>query len=828
MMEIVSGAGITRRSAFRLLGAAAGTAVGITATTGTAVAAAQGPFRPPPDAASKPPPTKPEPEQLRGDADLFTANSVGRGFLGPLVDEWVLHAQQWVNTVYRNVAGFNPAPETGRTGWSTMYALTRALQIELGLSGDQLSDNFGPTTMSLLTNRFGDIGPGDPENVVRIVQCAQYCKGYWGDRLSGVYSDTTKNAVLEMRGNMGFTDDRSTLSPKEFKALLTMDAYVVVENGSTTVRSVQQWMNRTFYNQSWFFIVPADGHASRDVSKAMIWALQTELAVPGANGNFGPGTRGALRARPPLTVGASDSGGHYFVRLFQAGMIFNQYEVVFDGTYSATVRDQVTSFQSFAALPVNGTGDYQTWCSLLVSNGDTDRRGAAYDCVTEITSARAAALFAAGYRVAGRYLTNVPGTSLDKNIKPGELNTIFAAGMRVFPIYQTSGLSADYFNEQQGARDASLAMAAASGYGFERGTIIYFAVDFDALGTDVTDNIIPHFQAIARAMSYYGNPYQVGVYAPRNVCTQLFDRGLAVTSFVSDMSTGFSGNLGFPMPRNWAYDQIITVTVGSGAGTIEIDNNIYSGRDPGQSRVIARPTPDTRLDTYFDNVLRPALSRDLVAYSKTVPSNTVGLKHSVDDAIDVVVAYDELITNLSRSFGVRKALLQSEVFWEYWKQTPADNVADGLVVQWFAYRIAFEAWEQLPVGTAPTPPVVVHEDCSTGIAQIFAATAITARNWAMDSGLIPGDRLNGGDWHVVYDVWNSLHDDGNYNIGTVPLVLFQGAAAVGVQGVRLDYNADELRRIFARYNGTGSDADQYGGELYGVYQIFEALNASRR
>jgi peptidoglycan hydrolase-like protein with peptidoglycan-binding domain len=192
------------------------------------------------------------------------------------------------------------------------------------------------------------------------LQCAQYCKGYWGDQLSGVYSDTTKNAVVEMRHNMEFTDNRATLSPKEFKALLTVDAYVVVENGSTTVRSVQQWMNRTFYNQSRFFIIPTDGHPSRDVSKAMIWGMQMELAVAGANGNFGPATRAALRARPALTVGASDSAGVNFARLFQAGMIFNRYEVVFDGTYCATVRNQVTSFQNFVALPVNGTGDYQT------------------------------------------------------------------------------------------------------------------------------------------------------------------------------------------------------------------------------------------------------------------------------------------------------------------------------------------------------------------------------------------------------------------------------------------------------------------------------------
>jgi peptidoglycan hydrolase-like protein with peptidoglycan-binding domain len=825
--------GPSRRTVIGLFGAAAG-AVGATAIGGPAWAApgaprpgvpAAGPMA---DSAIGTPATRPAIEQLRGETRLYQANFRGKGVLPAVVDEWVLHAQQWVNTVYGGRPGFVPAPENGRTGWPTMFALTRALQLEVGLSGDQLSDTFGPTTLARVTSMFGNIGGGAPTNVIRIVQCGLYCKGYTGDNLSGTYSGTTGDSVLSMRRNMGFTDGRRELAPKEFKALLTMDAYVVVENGSTRVRSVQQWMNNKFVGESWFFIIPCDGHSSRDVAKALIYALQFELGVAGANGNFGPGTKAALRARPRLTVGSADSGSSSFVRLFQAGMIFNLYEVAFDGVFTQAVSDQVTSFQQFVALPVNGFGDFSTWCSLLVSNGDTDRRGAALDCVTTITPARATALFQAGYRVAGRYLTNVPNTTLDKKIKPGELATIFAAGMRVFPIYQTFGGEASYFNQQQGGRDASLAMAAASDYGFERGTIIYYSVDFDALNEDVTTNVIPHFRAIRQAMDYYGNPYRVGVYGARNVCSRLLADGLAVTSFVSDLSTGFSGNLGFSMPRNWAFDQISTITVGSGAGSIEIDNNIYSGRDAGVSRVIDRPTPALRLDTYFDLSLKSQVSSDLNAYADQVTSNKTGLKHSMDEALDVVVAYDELITNLSRSFGVRKALIQTPVFWEYWKQTPLDNVADGLVVAWYAYQHAFEAWQEFPVGPAPTPPIGGREDCSTGISQIFAATAIRGRNWAVGQGLIAGNTLDGGNWHVVEDVWNSLHDNGNYNIGTVPLVLFEGGAQVGVSGIRLDYSDTDLRRILARYNGTGPDSDHYGVELHGVYQIFERYNATLR
>lgn len=52
-----------------------------------------------------------------------------------------------------------------------------------------------------------------------------------------------------------------------------------------------------------------------------------------------------------------------------------------------------------------------------------------------------------------------------------------------------------------------------------------------------------------------------------------------VTSFVGDLASGFSGNLGYPLPKNWAFDQIKEYTIGSGSGAISIDKNIYSGRD---------------------------------------------------------------------------------------------------------------------------------------------------------------------------------------------------------------------------------------------------------
>ncbi|MFQ6987106.1 MAG: glycoside hydrolase domain-containing protein [Clostridia bacterium] len=51
--------------------------------------------------------------------------------------------------------------------------------------------------------------------------------------------------------------------------------------------------------------------------------------------------------------------------------------------------------------------------------------------------------------------------------------------------------------------------------------------------------------------------YKIGVYSPRQICIALADKMLTTSSFVSDMSSGFTGNCGYPLPKNWAFDQFL-------------------------------------------------------------------------------------------------------------------------------------------------------------------------------------------------------------------------------------------------------------------------------
>lgn len=420
-------------------------------------------------------------------------------------------------------------------------------------------------------------------NTTRAKYCSNfkggmYCKGYNPYGFNGVFDENTRQAVINLQTDANLPIRDGKVYAYIFKAFLTMDAYKRTTGGNERIREMQRDLNYHYYTTAG--VQPCDGHFQRGTHKALIYGIQTEQGIPPAQqtGAVGPTTRILL---PTLNVGSRGA----FVKLFQYALYVNGYDPgAFDGIYGNGVRSKVIEFQDFCKLTPDGIAGRQTWLSALISTGDPDRRGTACDCITMITPTRAQTLRNAGYQTVRRYLVNVPG-GLNKRIQPGELNTIFNAGLTVFPIFQKDGTEADDFNYNKGKRDAQDAYSAAKTYGFKRDTTIYFAVDFDALGNDITNNILPYFQGVNEQMAYLGNFYKIGVYGPRSVCIQVSNKGWASTSFVSGMSTGYSGNLGYPLPSNWAFDQISNITIGSGDGAINIDNNIKSGRDNGASSV---------------------------------------------------------------------------------------------------------------------------------------------------------------------------------------------------------------------------------------------------
>ncbi|MEU0877512.1 glycoside hydrolase domain-containing protein [Lentzea sp. NPDC005914] len=721
-----------------------------------------------------------------------------------MTDQRVVDAQRFINSY--NVGGIPKVEENGRTSWDVMFGLTRVLQHELRLGS--YSDTFGPGTLGALQQNYPNINGSSTNGAInKIISHALYCKGYPGGEPNGVYNGEMSTSVTKLKRDMGVDGayPGDGVTPKVFKGLLTMDPYTRIDGGRENVRAVQRWLNGSYINRRNFFAIPCDGYFSRDVQKALLLAIQFEIGMSDdvANGVFGPGTKQGIRNNL-LSVGSSGR----WVSLFTAAMILNQRDAVqFDSVYTSELAAQVLQFQRFCVLPETNKGDFQTWASLLVSTGDDSRKGTAVDCVTEITSARAQALRQQGYLYVGRYLSNVPNTPPNKMIQTGELDVIKDNGLRIFPIYQTYGGEAAYFSNGQGRADAFAAIDRAKYYGFKRGTRIYFAVDYDAYGYQVTDNIIPHFQGIKSVMDQFGVGYHIGIYGPRNVCTRVREVGLTDASFVCDMSTGFSGNLGYPLPSDWAFDQISTITVGSGDSFIEIDNNIASGRDIGQNSFDMPNIPLGRQDVVFDRSYRDALLRDIQTHFESIGVPETGGAgedvyriFSTTEAFDRVISFDSYCTQLAQTYRVRKAMIQAVMMWEINKLNNPDILVDQAV----------EAG--------------LKDDSSTGVGQIFGITGTVARNWAIDNNHMNGAKLNAGSRDDRMIVWRQLRDDNNFNISMILMVLKYEAANLNIEQPHLNTPEGDVQRLLSKYNG----ADSYGQVVIGLYRAFEKYHSMLR
>ena len=235
--------------------------------------------------------------------------------------------------------------------------------------------------------------------------------------------------------------------------------------------------------------------------------------------------------------------------------------------------------------------DPTTWMSLLTSKGDPNRACIACDTRFEITDELAKHLKADGYQIVGRYLRepgqeNTAEADYFKALRTGELERIVRHGLKYFPIFQEYSTKLRHFSAENGARHAREAQATAQRLGVPA-TVIYFAVDYDATDPEVTSNILPYFRTVNANL---GGGYRVGIYASRNICARVAKAGYSVASFVSDMSTGFSGNLGFSIPKNWVFDQFHEIS--GYKGKWDLDRVAYSGRIPAVSTVSVKESSD--------------------------------------------------------------------------------------------------------------------------------------------------------------------------------------------------------------------------------------------
>lgn len=534
-------------------------------------------------------------------------DSVELNASGLVGDKQVCMVQKWLNQTYGKECGFS-LTENGETGNVTIYALRKALQKELGCSDidnsftDELSDAY---SKQILYRQDGVI-----DNKFAIIQAALWCKGYnpgyhfehnsITDKVTvtAVFDAGVENAIIKLQTDAGLENPDGVVTLNVMKALLSMDAFVLLKGTSfepkPEIRTAQRNFNRKY--EQYIGIMPCDGIFSANTQRAIIKILQAlEGRTAELTTTFGEQTKAHCPEIPykrNSTAAKNYNGEYYsnadianFTELIQFTLFVNGFgDGICDGVFDSQTQNAIRQFQRAQAIPETDIADINTWMSLFVSYGNKSRSALACDCATKLTAAKAKTLYDNGYRYVGRYLTKVPG-GLDKDITREEAQIIFDAGLRFFPIYQTSGEDKEYFTEEQGALDAYAAIEAASNLGVPSGTIIYFAADFDATDSNVTNIVIPYFAKIHELMK--DSIYKTGIYSARNTCTRVSNKGYACSSFVSDLSAKYSGNLGFTMPDNWAFDQFATVSIGEGVAAISIDKDGFSGRDLGVGKIDA-------------------------------------------------------------------------------------------------------------------------------------------------------------------------------------------------------------------------------------------------
>lgn len=503
-----------------------------------------------------------------------------------MADEMVLKTQKWVNAMYGGTTGYyaENIPENGKTGWTTIYALTRALQIELGITNT--ADSFGPTTISKFNARFPngikqqEDNDESESNIYSIIQGALWCKGY-STGASGItkhFYGGTGGAIKRLKADAGCSDTSSTVTLNVMKALLSMDQFVKVSSGTNTIRTIQQNLNRNY--EAYIGLAPCDGLYGRQMNKAMIKVLQAieGYSVEDATGNFGSGTKANLDTIPDTNKYTNQQKAKA-IELIRYALCCNGEVVSIESdvlnTWDANLRRHIVDFQTNLCLNVTGVCDVDTWMSLLLSKGNPDRSCIACDTRFEITDEVAQYLKNSGYQIVGRYLT---GGDF-KELRINEPQRILDAGLKLFLIFQESTTNLSYFTEARGKQDAEKAVKAAKRHRIPKFNIIYFAVDTDPTSEQISTYILPYFKAISENMGVY---YKIGVYGTRNVCSQVMNAGYAETCFVSDMSTGYSGNMGFKIPSNWnldQFDEISNISI-NGSDTIDLDKVAYSGRFP--------------------------------------------------------------------------------------------------------------------------------------------------------------------------------------------------------------------------------------------------------
>ena len=131
-------------------------------------------------------------------------------------------------------------------------------------------------------------------------------------------------------------------------------------------------------------------------------------------------------------------------------------------------------------------------------------------------------------------------------LSPAEAERLSALGLKIVTVWEWHSGTPAYFTYASGYSDALSASRQAKGVGQPPGSAIYFAVDFNARGSELWQ-IDQYFRGVNAGLAAAGGglpEYKVGVYGSGAVCAAVRDARLAHYAWLSG-STAWDGTPGY-------------------------------------------------------------------------------------------------------------------------------------------------------------------------------------------------------------------------------------------------------------------------------------------
>lgn len=158
----------------------------------------------------------------------------------------------------------------------------------------------------------------------------------------------------------------------------------------------------------------------------------------------------------------------------------------------------------------------------------------------------------AGYHFIARYYNQ---NNPHKNLTKTEAQALTQAGLYIVAVWENGyPTSVSYFSQEVGESDAT------SAYNYAKHTIgqpkdstIYFAVDFDASPTDLSEFVHHYFQKIIDTFKELGNEYHIGVYGSGLTCEYILKNFSEISYTWLAESSGWSNSRTF---EQWNIKQV--------------------------------------------------------------------------------------------------------------------------------------------------------------------------------------------------------------------------------------------------------------------------------